>query len=1076
MCNKQIVVMKKFFRMVMALSLVGGAFAFTGCTDYEDDINKLNDRLDALETGKIADVESQLASLESSIKSANDAIDAIEALGLDELKTTVEALEAKVAAIDLSKYATLDYVNGTFATKDDVADLQTSLGALEDKVSALEGKYDSDVKISEILAKIKTAQDDASTALGEIQSLKDALGVYATAGKLEEALGDKLNVADFDAKFDEALKAALANDGNVTGEIAKAIQDAVSEFNALFAGRVTSVSLIPELYVDGIPAIEIKSLSYKPITITSTDKEESLKISGTVATTSASASTVRYHVSPDGITNDDFDTPSYVIESAKVVNTRAAVDKDLLSVTEAKMVDGELQVTVKKASGISLDPESADEIYTAALRVPIAEKNLVEGEESAEVYSEYSRLYETTVTPLIAALIDYNAGKEKPEYTCENGNHAHFYSYDEVLPASVKPSNAQVYNKPLDLLAMVTGCYTTDKAYELDKDALKASGLAFRFAVPAKPYITDGTTTGTDQQKFAKVEGNTLVATLPDGETNNAAAVDKTPIVRVSLVDTVANKVVDVRYFKIAWTDVKTDPVEITIDPFEYVLSCENFVQEFKWSDMITKVLAHVGEDGISHNEFIQMFDTDAMEVTTTDKNLHNAPRTVGAGEVTGNFDSSVSESAAALTWTLTTEQIGNVVEDILNGDKISYNVTVTFPGANDYIGDLAVKFSVNVVLPELPSIHGFTELNWDDFGKLARIYPIQYKSASQTEPTAVYAYDLNTLFNANEDGLFVDNILTDDEDLEDAWACRKWDIQFSLDQTLDYRPGFYTGLTAGGVDYMLCANEDNNGAGYHLWNGTDDAATLYPNDGKGAGIQNWFNTAVPDFELRLSENEEGISLLNYNMKKDEAVAAAAAGELKTVRLDVWGRINTYNAYKVHSFDVWFVNPLTINAKLEDKFIDLKIDGSEVDATKAFKGNVKDYAGYDVAVYSGGKDLAEELRVYYGIGENPVWNVDQALISLVKDGNGNMVINNDLDINSAEDRAKMQVVNSMSVNKSLSVTPDQKTLVFKNEFGWAVTGDVNIYVPATISHKWGVETFWVKIVLQPAEVTTNSVK
>lgn len=173
----------------MALSLVGGAFAFTGCTDYEDDINKLNDRLDALETGKIADVESQLASLESSIKSANDAIDAIEALGLDELKTTVENLEAKVAAIDLSKYATLDYVNGTFATKDDIADLQTSLGALEDKVSALEGKYDSDVKISEILAQIKTAQDDASTALGEIQSLKDALGVYATAGKLEEALG-----------------------------------------------------------------------------------------------------------------------------------------------------------------------------------------------------------------------------------------------------------------------------------------------------------------------------------------------------------------------------------------------------------------------------------------------------------------------------------------------------------------------------------------------------------------------------------------------------------------------------------------------------------------------------------------------------------------------------------------------------------------------------------------------------------------------------------------------------------------------------------------------------------------------
>ena len=59
MCNKQIVVMKKFFRMVMALSLVGGAFAFTGCTDYEDDINALDDRVSALES-TVADLQSKI--------------------------------------------------------------------------------------------------------------------------------------------------------------------------------------------------------------------------------------------------------------------------------------------------------------------------------------------------------------------------------------------------------------------------------------------------------------------------------------------------------------------------------------------------------------------------------------------------------------------------------------------------------------------------------------------------------------------------------------------------------------------------------------------------------------------------------------------------------------------------------------------------------------------------------------------------------------------------------------------------------------------------------------------------------
>ena len=59
MCNNQFLVMKKFFRTVMAFCLAGGMLAFTGCTDYEDDINKLDDRLTAVE-GTIADLKSSI--------------------------------------------------------------------------------------------------------------------------------------------------------------------------------------------------------------------------------------------------------------------------------------------------------------------------------------------------------------------------------------------------------------------------------------------------------------------------------------------------------------------------------------------------------------------------------------------------------------------------------------------------------------------------------------------------------------------------------------------------------------------------------------------------------------------------------------------------------------------------------------------------------------------------------------------------------------------------------------------------------------------------------------------------------
>ena len=48
---------KHFFNVIAALSLVCGVFAFSGCTDFENDINEINDRLDKLETGSIASLE-----------------------------------------------------------------------------------------------------------------------------------------------------------------------------------------------------------------------------------------------------------------------------------------------------------------------------------------------------------------------------------------------------------------------------------------------------------------------------------------------------------------------------------------------------------------------------------------------------------------------------------------------------------------------------------------------------------------------------------------------------------------------------------------------------------------------------------------------------------------------------------------------------------------------------------------------------------------------------------------------------------------------------------------------------------
>lgn len=82
--------MKQFFRLVSMLAIAGLTFAYTSCTDYSEDIDKTNNRVDNLET-KLADVEKQVASNKTAIedlqKAKAEAEAAIKALQEDRCHT-----------------------------------------------------------------------------------------------------------------------------------------------------------------------------------------------------------------------------------------------------------------------------------------------------------------------------------------------------------------------------------------------------------------------------------------------------------------------------------------------------------------------------------------------------------------------------------------------------------------------------------------------------------------------------------------------------------------------------------------------------------------------------------------------------------------------------------------------------------------------------------------------------------------------------------------------------------------------------------------------------------------------------
>ena len=1012
--------MKKIFKNLLALFVTGTMLAGVGCKDYDDDINKINDRLDELTTGKIADIESQISSMQTTIQN------------LQALETRIKALEdAQVTDADLQKLQdAIDAIEANYVTKDY---LTTTLGSyattqyVGDAIKAVTDALGTFTTDEAIQAAIDAAKQAAITAAGDackaaFQTSFDAAlaGALADDGEIGKAF------SEYDAQIKQYLTDAIEKeDGFINEAIAEQINAAVDAMSAKLSGRLTSLQVVPDLYVNGIETIELKSFKYTAWNVTSSAAAETVKQGTATSTTAQDVTAVRYLVSPTTVTFEDIQEPSFVFEKAA---TRSVVKEQLLNVDSYSVEDGVLTVNVKKASGTEITLANGY-IYTAALGVPIAEQWLTDANKPEVVYSDFVALAETTVEPKIAALVN-------DKFACKDPDaHRHYYGSYEAAQAAAAAKQV-AYDDKLDLLTLVTGCYVdaTDGAVEITKEELTAAGLEFRFALPTKPYVLGEN--DSDQQQFATIAGSTMTSKLPDGTTNNQAAIDKTPVVRVELVD-VNNKdaVVDVRYFKIQWVRKTIAPIDLgVIYTFEYTLGCNEFQGKFLWNQMVNEVLAKIGETGMSQDEFL---------ATYTVPKIASKDHTVGAVEKEGeagantaefvyNFDATADESAAAFTWRLTIEQVGNVIDKLVAGDEVKYVVNVTIPAQNSYQGSVNFAFEVKVALPELPEIYGYDSAFWFTDYTLAYVYPIQYNTPGALA-TCAYRYELDRLF---ADSKVVKNML----------ACGKWDIQFAKTQPAN-------GYASGAVTVPSA-----DAAGHKLVKGLETAVQLNYAAGEPwyAGVQTTgaktYESAVSDIQVQVINNAEGIGIL---------------GQQAT--LDVWATINDKNTYKVTTFNVYFVEPLNINSELKDAyFVDQVISGSTIDCSKAF--TMTDFKDYIVAKTTTGdsekEKYAAELYIYYGV-QAPVWDLANAKTNL-KQENGNYVVDETI----TAETAKILAEDRFGVD-CITANADNSTLTFKNVKGVKVEKAVKLFIPVTVKHKWGTLTEPVTVDLLPEAPATK---
>ncbi len=200
--------MKSIFTKLGKLLLCGVAVAVVGCTDYDTDIQNVNERVDAVE----ADFEKAIADLQAEIN-AKFATKAELAALEEELNTTIAEEVAKLnAAID---------------TKADKAEVEAAIASLQEALAAAKAELQGDIDANSVAI---------AGAVARIEDLEETVESLKTIAMQHETVLQNLTTEldVFKAEMDAQMDAVYAY-------IDKMDQEIYSEI-AVLSGAITSLT------------------------------------------------------------------------------------------------------------------------------------------------------------------------------------------------------------------------------------------------------------------------------------------------------------------------------------------------------------------------------------------------------------------------------------------------------------------------------------------------------------------------------------------------------------------------------------------------------------------------------------------------------------------------------------------------------------------------------------------------------------------------------------------------------------------------------------------------------------------
>ena len=666
MYNKQIVVMKKIFRTVLAFCLAGGMLAFTGCTDFQNDINALDDRLSAVES-TLQDLQSKIdgGAVISGVTSSENGV--VITLSNGESYTITNGKDGadgqngtpgSVITIGEDGYWYIDGEKTDFPA-------QGEKGDKGDK-----GEPGTPGTPGAPGAPGAPGEDGQPGAPGE-----DADTVYYYPH--ESGYWYKVTITPEGTKTEEATTISwIATSNGVTavydpenGTLTLANVEGSDEPIVIsLNSQLKSLAFVPETMTEGLGLIEFYSL-YDPYA-----KKETF--------IAANQPEVTYRVNP---ANADLANVEWAFINREVTTKVAGDNTDLISIVGEPVVGKDGSVVFAITANEELPSGVVDDGKTKNVLVALQAKD---ADSEEEIVSDYSYVLQAQIKKYEIINRDsyYDADLEKA-----GKNVVPYYVADSKNPPAIGaevPSIDLVYNETINVYDYLeTYVPTTGVEKALPELYVEPS---YKLTFLEKYLGADGKT---NQQQFVTLDEETgSLSVNSEWLGSSRPAIGRTPVIFAeAFVKNTEGEDVKVAecWLRVNIVNEAVSDLNVKVDsaPIEYSeIPAAGEVIALSWEKANKEILGALGEEGMSYNEFRALYDvtnaTGKMKVTYYDVDGKEQIKPKGVDADIHGLSDNNATNAVEVTITDDVDEncSGSVKVEIPSVDPNSHaNVTVTF-------------------------------------------------------------------------------------------------------------------------------------------------------------------------------------------------------------------------------------------------------------------------------------------------------------------------------------------------------------------------------------------------------------